>query len=81
MEKVTYSYTRQHLSNILDQISNNSEIFCIERKSGKKVVMVEKEYYDSLLETAYLLNSPKNANELFKALAEAKQNLGKKIDL
>jgi antitoxin YefM len=81
MEKVTYSYTRQHLSAILDQINNNSEVFCIERRNRKEVVMLEKGYYDSLLETAYLLKSPKNASELFKALDESKQNLGKKIDL
>jgi PHD/YefM family antitoxin component YafN of YafNO toxin-antitoxin module len=34
----------------------------------------------SLVETAYLLRSPKNAQELFKALAESKQNIGKKVE-
>ncbi|WP_250311152.1 type II toxin-antitoxin system Phd/YefM family antitoxin [Rickettsia endosymbiont of Oedothorax gibbosus] len=80
MERVTYSYTRQHLNTILDQIADNTEVFCIHRKNGKEVVMLEKDHYDSLVETAYLLRSPKNAQELFKALAESKQNIGKKVE-
>jgi PHD/YefM family antitoxin component YafN of YafNO toxin-antitoxin module len=46
MEKVTYSYTRQHLNTILDQITDNAEVFYIHRKNGKEVVMLEKDYYD-----------------------------------
>ncbi|WP_316355179.1 type II toxin-antitoxin system Phd/YefM family antitoxin [Candidatus Trichorickettsia mobilis] len=80
MEKVTYSYTRQHLSAILDEITKHSEIFCIERKNGEEVIMLERDEYDKLVETAYLLRSPNNAKELFKALAEADQNLGVKVD-
>lgn len=80
MEKVTYSYTRENLNFILNQISNNSEIFCIERRNGKDVIMIDKDDYNSLLETAYILKSPKNAKQLFKALEEADKNIGVKID-
>jgi antitoxin YefM len=76
MEKVTYSYTRENLNSILNQISNNSEIFCIERRNGKDVIMIDKDDYNSLLETAYILKSPKNAKQLFKALEEADKNIG-----
>jgi len=81
MEKVSYSYTRQHLSSILNQITDDAETFCIERKNGKKIIMVDKDDYDSLLETSYLLKSPANTKELMKAIDEAHKNIGKKIDL
>jgi len=81
MQKTTYSYTREHLSSILDQISNDAEIFCIHRKNGQEVIMLDKSDYTSLVETAYILRSPKNAKELFKALEESENNLGEKIDL
>lgn len=81
MEKVSYSYTRQHLSSILNQISDDAEVFCVERKNGKQIIMLDKEYYDSLLETAYLLKSPRNAKELFKAIDESRKGRGVKIEL
>ena len=81
MEKVSYSYTRENLSNILNQIINNSETYCIERKNGNQVVMIGKNDYDSLLETAYLLKSPNNARELYKAIDEANNDIGTKIEL
>ena len=42
--------------------------------------MIDKDDYDSLLETAYILKSPENAKQLFKALDEANKNIGTKID-
>jgi antitoxin YefM len=81
MQKTTYSYTRAHFSSILDRVSNNGEVFCIHRKNGQEVIMLDKDDYNSLLETSYLLRSPKNAQELFKALEESENNLGEKIDL
>jgi antitoxin YefM len=37
------------------------------------VALISKEELDGLLETVYLLRSPKNAKELFKAIEESKQ--------
>ncbi len=80
MEKVSYSYTRQHLSSILNEIVENSEIYCIDRQNGKQVIMLDKNDYDSLAETAYLLKSFNNAKEFFKGLEEAENSIGTKID-
>ena len=80
MEKVSYSYTRQHLNSILNEITEDSEIYCIDRKNGKQVIMLDKDDYDSLVETTYLLKSPSTAKELFKGLKEATEYIGAKID-
>lgn len=81
MEKVSYSYTRAHLSTILDKIVNNSEVYCIKRKKDREIIMMDKSDYDSMLETAYLFKSPKNAKMLLKGLEESNSNIGKKIEL
>ena len=81
MEKVSYSYTRAHLSTILDKIVNNSEVYCIKRKKDREIIMMDKSNYDSMLETAYLFKSPKNAKMLLKGLEESNSNIGKKIEL
>lgn len=81
MEKVSYSYTRAHLSTILDEIVNNSEVFCIKRTKDREIIMMDKNDYDSMLETAYLFKSPKNAEMLLKGLEESNSNIGKKIEL
>lgn len=81
MKKVSDSYARQHLKDILNQINEDSEIYCIKRQNGKQVIMLDKEDYDSLLETNYLLKSPNNVKELAKGFEEAKQMAGQKIDI
>ena len=81
MEKVSYSYTRAHLSTILDKIVNNSEVYCIKRKKDREIIMMDKSDHDSMLETAYLFKSPKNAKMLLKGLEESNSNIGKKIEL
>jgi len=43
--------------------------------------MIEEDDYTSLIETSYLLRSQNNARELFKALKEAKENIGVNIEL
>lgn len=80
MKKVSYSYTRQHLNSILNGITEDSEVYCIDRKNGNQVIMVDKDEYDSLIETTYLLKSPSNAKELFEGLKEATELIGAKID-
>jgi antitoxin YefM len=67
----TYSKARQNLSKLLDEVTKNKETVVIKRRRGASVVMMSEADAMSLLETAYLLRSPRNARRLFGALGRA----------
>lgn len=67
----TYSKARQNLARLLDEVTKNKETVVIKRRRGASVVMMSEADATSLLETAYLLRSPRNARRLFGALGRA----------
>ena len=72
-DSIAYTNARNGLASLLDRVSKNSEIVIINRRNKPDVALISKEELDSLLETVYLLRSPANARELFKAIDESKQ--------
>ena len=67
----TYSKARQNLAKLLDEVSKNQDTVVIKRRRGESVVMMSEKNASSLLETAYLLRSPRNAKRLLSALERA----------
>jgi antitoxin YefM len=65
---VSYSELRRKLKAVCDQVCDRHEALLIKRRRGGDVVLMAKEDYESLEETAYLLSSPENARRLFEAL-------------
>lgn len=74
---ITTSEARQNLFGLIEQVNLDHTEIEILSKRGSAVLMSKAEY-DSLLETAYLLRSPKNIQRLLSALDEARQ--GKLLD-
>jgi antitoxin YefM len=70
---IAYTNARNGLASLLDRVTKNSEIVIINRRNKADVALISKEELDSLLETVYLLRSPANAKELFKAIEESQQ--------
>ena len=70
---IAYTNARNGLASLLDRVTKNSEIVIINRRNKADVALISKEELDSLLETVYLLRSPANAKDLFKAIEESKQ--------
>ena len=68
---IAYTNARNGLASLLDRVSKNREIVIINRRNKPDVALIAKEELDSLLETIYLLRSPANAKELFKAIDES----------
>ena len=74
--QTTYSQARQNLAKLLDEVTVNKETVVIKRRRGEGVVMMSEADASSLLETAHLLRSPKNARRLFAALERALKREG-----
>ena len=59
---------RKEFFKILDEVANDSSVVIVRRKDAPNVAMIAESELNSLLETVYLLRSPKNAERLFSAL-------------
>jgi antitoxin YefM len=74
--QTTYTQARDGLAKLLDQVTHDREIVLIQRRGEEEVAMIAASELESLLETAYLLRSPANAERLLSALGRALKNEG-----
>ena len=72
--QTTYTQARDGLAKLLDQVTHNREIVVIQRRGEEEVAMIAASELESLMETAYLLRSPANAERLLSALGRALKN-------
>jgi len=75
--QTTYSNARNNLASLLEKVTDEQEIVVINRRGREDVALVSASELSSLLETAHLLRSPKNANRLLKALRRAQNKTEK----
>ena len=74
--QTTYDSARANFARLCKQVSENREIVRITRRGGADVALIAAEELESLLETAHLLRSPRNAERLLTALAQARSQAG-----
>jgi len=72
--QTTYTQARDGLAKLLDQVTHNREVVVIQRRGEEEVAMIAASELASLMETAYLLRSPANAERLLSALGRALKN-------
>ena len=70
MKQYTYTKTRENLRSILNLVCADHEPVRVTRRRGDNVIVISEEDYGALLETAYLLSSPRNAERLLTAKAQ-----------
>ncbi len=70
--ETTYSQAREQLKSLMDRAIDDREVILVRRRSGGDVAMIAADELESLVETAHLLRSPKNAERLLSALARAR---------
>lgn len=69
--RTTYTQARAHLASLCDEVAETREPYIIERRNGENVALISEQELESLLETAHLLRSPRNARRLLSALERA----------
>src|SRR5207247_9802494 len=73
----TYTYVREHLARLLEQVEADRDVVIINRRGHEAVALVPAGELESLVETAHLMRSPKNAERLLAALRRALVRKGK----
>jgi antitoxin YefM len=74
MQAFSYTYLRQHLKEVFDQISDHHESVVITRKNGSNMIILSQEDFQAMEETAYLMRSPQNLARLRSALNHSNAN-------
>lgn len=67
----TYTNARATLAALCEEVSSTREPVIIRRRNAADVALISADELESLLETAHLMRSPKNAERLLAALARA----------
>ena len=70
MDALTYSYTRQHLADVMRRVNEDHAPVIVTTQRGEPVVIMSLADYNAMEETAYLTRSPENARKLAESVAE-----------
>ena len=77
MSIVTYSYARQNLAKLMDEVErDHAPVFISRQRRRGAAVLVSQGDWDSMQETLYLLKSPKNAARLRRAISDLSAGRG-----
>ena len=68
MRAITYTEARNNLASELDRVNDDYDVTIITRQKAEAGVLMSLKVYESLMETAHLLRSPKNAMRLMKSI-------------
>ena len=71
LNRTTYTQARANLASLCDEVAESREPYVIERRNRENVALISEVELESLLETAHLLRSPRNASRLAAALERA----------
>ena len=70
MQVVTYTEARNNLKRVLDHVIDEADYTVVTRRDAADVVVMSLDYFNSLMETVYLLKSPANATHLARSIEQ-----------
>lgn len=73
MKIISFNEAQNTLKALLDRVVNDNDYTVITQPDTDDAVVMSLEYFNSLLETVYLLKSPANAAHLERSIAQYKQ--------
>ena len=81
MRAISYTSVRGNLAQTMEKVCEDHDPVIITRRNSEAVVMISLEDYEALNETAYLLQSPRNAKRLLESIEELESGRGKEREL
>ena len=81
MRAISYTAIRKTLASTMEKVCDDHDPVIVTRKNNKSVILISLEDYESLTETAYLLQNPKNAKRLLSSIEELEAGKGKRREL
>lgn len=78
---LSFSEARANLKSAMDRVVADKAPLAITRQRGEGVVMISQSEWDSIQETLYLLQSPKNAERLIEAVRGLEAGGGEEHEL
>lgn len=81
METISDVQAEDNLAEIMNRAIRNHLPVMITRENGDAVVLISLEDYEAMGETAYLLQSPKNAQRLLESVLEVESEGGQEREL
>ena len=79
MRAISYTSARNNLAQTMKKVCEDHDPLIITRKNGEAMISLED--YEALNETAYLLQSLKNAKRLLESIEELESGKGIERDL
>ena len=70
--ETTYTSARANLAKLCDKVISSREPVIIHRRGAADVALVAADELSSIIETAHLLRSPRNAQRLLRAMNRAR---------
>ena len=81
MRAISYTTARNNLASTMKQVCDDHDPIIVTRKNNEAVILMSLEDYESLNETAYLMQNPKNAKRLIESVEELSAGKGTERDL
>ena len=81
MRAITYTSARNNLASTMKKVCDDHDPIIVTRKNNEAVILMSLEDYEALNETAYLLQSPKNATRLIDSIKELNAGKGQEREI
>jgi antitoxin YefM len=81
MKAITYTEARETLSDTMNRVCEDHNPVVITKRRNKSVVMMALDDYEALVETSYLLRSPRNAQRLLESIQQLEEGRGSQREL
>ena len=81
MRAITYTSARNNLASTMKKVCDDHAPIIVTRKNNEAVILMSLEDYEALTETAYLMQSPKNAKRLIESIEELNTGKGQEREI